>query len=132
MLWFPTYVQQITDSEREAKFNTFCHRETPDDASLYDYCGCRGTTFHDQNFTNANFTKFTLTHSTFHGVRFTNVTFTDSVFESCNFTDCYLEDVRFGSESYVIDVRWERTVFVRVNVSELGACEGEVGGSGEG
>ena len=132
LLWYPSYVQQITDADRQTAFSHFCHHSTPENVSLYDYCSCGGVSFHDQHFSNTHFTNFQLSLSNFHNVAFTNVTFTDSLFENCNCTNCSLDGVVFGEGAQLGHVGWYGTSFTGVNVTGLSSCGGEVRGGGGG
>jgi hypothetical protein len=132
LLWYPSYVEQVTKSDKRSEFSRFCHHSTPENVSLYDYCGCDGASFSDQHFSNTHFANFHLNLANFHNVQFTNVTFTDSLLESCNFTNCTMENVVFGERTQMVHVGWYATGFVGVNVTGLSSCEGEVIGGGGG
>ena len=132
LLWYPSYVEQVTKADQRSEFSRFCHRSTPENVSLYDYCGCDGASFSDQHFSNTRFANFQLNLADFHNVRFTNVTFTESLLESCNFTNCTMESVVFGEGTQMVRVGWYASDFVGVNVTGLSSCEGEVIGRGGG
>ena len=125
-LWFPSYVGDISNSERRHEFKSFCGREVPASGPLSDYCGCEWTRFSGQNFADLEISNFKLTDSVFHNVKFTNVTFSDISLKRCNFTECVLENVWFKSQCSFDRVSWNQTVFSGVNTSGLDVCDGKV------
>lgn len=114
-------MEQITAAR---DMREFCHDDVPKDAILSQYCGCEGTTFRGQHFSNMTLSGFKLTDSDFFNVTFTNVTFSDLYLENCNFTTCVLENVTFESRCAFKLVNWNQTVFSGVNVSGLSVCNG--------
>ena len=126
VLWFPSYVQQLSDEEKLDDFKSFCHTQAPANASLSDYCGCEDASFRGLQFTNVDFSNLKLSYSSFYNVTFTNVTFTDFSLEQSNFNVCVLENVRFVSRCSFNHVNLHQTVFNRVNTSGLSVCDGEV------
>ena len=138
-LWFPSYVEQIITA-RETR--EFCSGNASSDAVLPQYCGCEGTIFRGQQFSNMDLSGFKLSDSKFLNVTFSNVTFSDMDLEDCTFTACVLDNVTFESRCLFKRVKWNQTVFSGVNVSGLSVCNGsssdvvvggeENSGSGEG
>ena len=102
----------------------FCSGNAPSDAVLSQYCGCEGTIFRGQHFSNMDLTGFKLSDSEFLNVKFSNVTFSNMYLEDCNFTTCILDNVTFESRCLFKRVNWNQTVFSGVNVSGLSVCNG--------
>ena len=125
MLWFPTYVGEITTQQEQVTFDANC-RQTVSSFSteaLQSYCGCKNTTFQNSLISGTRLeswmiSEVTFNNVTFHDVTFDNVVISGSLFvNNCAFRNCTINN------SQLLGITWTNVSELSLDVSSSILCD---------
>ena len=103
MLWFPTYVGEITTQQKQAAFDAKCRQTAShfNTEALQSYCGCRNTTFQDTLISGTRLESWTISDVIFSNVTFRDVTFDSVVISGSSFVNnCTLHNCTIKSSQF--------------------------------
>ena len=125
MLWFPTYVGEITTQQKQAMFDANCRQIVNHftSESLPSYCGCKNTTFQNTLITGVRLESWMVSDAIFNNVTFRNVTFGNVIINgslfmnNCAFHNCTIENSQF------MRITWTNVSELSLNVSSSVLCD---------
>ena len=125
MLWFPTYVGEITTQQKQAAFDANCRQSIShfNTEALQSYCGCRNTTFQDTLISGTRLESWMISdvvfsNVTFHNVTFDNVVISGSSFvNNCTFHNCTIKSSQFTRGT------WTSVVELSLDISSSILCD---------
>ena len=124
MLWFPTYVGEITTEQKQAAFDANCRQIVShfNTETLKSYCSCKNTTFRDAIISGTRLQSWMIgdvifSNVTFRDVIFDNVIINGSLFaDNCAFHNCTIENSQF------LRITWTNVFELSLNVSSSTLC----------
>lgn len=124
-LWYPTYVNIITDKQEQALFDAKCQQNVTyfDSGAFHSYCGCNGTAFQDFTISDVRLESWMVGGATFSNVSFVNVTFDDVVIngtqfvDNCEFHKCSLNNTKF------VQLSWNDVSLESIYLSSSAICD---------
>ena len=125
MLWFPTYVGEITTQQKQATFDANCRQIVShfNAESLPSYCGCKNTTFQNTLISGTWLESWMISDAIFNNVTFRDVTFDNVIINgslfanNCAFHNCTVENSQF------VRITWTNVLELSLNVSSSVLCD---------
>lgn len=125
MLWFPTYVGEITTEQKQAAFDANCRQIVShfNTETLKSYCSCKNTTFRDTVISGTRLQSWMISdvifsNVTFRDVIFDNVVINGSLFvNNCTFHNCTIENSQF------MRITWTNIFELSLDISSSNLCD---------
>ena len=125
MLWFPTYVGEITTEQKQAAFDANCRQIVShfNTETLKSYCSCKNTTFRDAVISGTRLQSWMISNVIFSNVTFREVIFDNIVINgslfvnNCAFHNCTIENSQF------LRITWTNVFELSLNVSSSTLCD---------
>ena len=125
MLWFPTYIGEITTQQKQAAVDANCRQNLTHFSAelLQSYCSCKNATFQDALITGAQLDSWMISDAIFSNVTFRDVTFDDVVFNgsvfvnNCAFINCTIKN------SQLLRITLSNLLEVSLDVSSSVLCD---------